>query len=221
MMKNLNIKNFVYTVIIVFILISFSIISFFDLKISSLTDFIGLITNVFTIEMFLIFLFVKYMWKWRIFRQWLVPFPDLNGTWIGYIDSNWRNPKTGEYVQKIPVMLVIYQTFTSISCVMHTQEMKSYSILEGFNIQSEQQIRQFAYIFSTDPRLLLSDRNIRHNGTMMFDIIGEKEIKLKGKYWTDRNTQGEITLVIHSYKRLHEIPDILGNHPLADFKKPL
>lgn len=73
--------------------------------------------------------FVNWAWRWRIFRGWLVPFPDLNGTWQGTIQSRWTNPETGEVPGPIPVVLTIKQSFTRISCVMRTAEMISRSYL--------------------------------------------------------------------------------------------
>ena len=38
--------------------------------------------------------FVLHAWKWRIFRNWLVPFPCLDGTWQGHLQTTWENPDT-------------------------------------------------------------------------------------------------------------------------------
>jgi len=64
--------------------------------------------------------FVSYAWKWRIFRGWLVPFPDLNGTWEGTIQTTWKNLETGEIPGPIPVTLTVKQSFIRMSCVMRT-----------------------------------------------------------------------------------------------------
>src|SRR2546430_12587044 len=42
-------------------------------------------------------LFVVYGWRLPIFRKWLVPFPDLNGTWQGSIQTTWKNPELARY----------------------------------------------------------------------------------------------------------------------------
>src|SRR5947208_1047059 len=44
----------------------------------------------------LVWVFIGYTWRWAIFRNWLVPFPDLNGTWQGTIQTTWADPETGE-----------------------------------------------------------------------------------------------------------------------------
>jgi len=74
-------------------------------------------------------IFVKWAWRWRIFNGRLVPFPDLNGTWHGTIQTTWKNPETEEVPGPIPVILSIKQSFIRISCVMRTAEMTSRSYL--------------------------------------------------------------------------------------------
>ena len=130
-MKNLKVSNFVY------LLVGFSAVAWFGLSLvtgqslANAQSFFKLIPNVVTIDLFIILIFTKWLWSWKIFKGWLVPFPNLNGTWIGQIDSDWKNPETGASTPPIPVMLTIKQSLLNISCVMHTGEMKSYSFSEG------------------------------------------------------------------------------------------
>jgi hypothetical protein len=77
-------------------------------------------------------LFVAYGWRLPIFRRWLVPFPDLNGTWQGSIQTTWKDPETGEIPGPVPAILTIKQSFISISCVMRTAEMCSRSYFADF-----------------------------------------------------------------------------------------
>ena len=41
-------------------------------------------------------LFTTWAWRWRMFSGWLIPFPDLEGTWRGMVVSTWRNPETDQ-----------------------------------------------------------------------------------------------------------------------------
>lgn len=215
-MKNMKIKNYVYMLVIVSAVawIFFAIKDGADL--SDFKAFFKLVPNVVTVDMIFIGFFIKFGWKAKIFQGWLVPFPDLNGTWIGYIHSDWVDPNTNERVKPIPTMLTVYQTFLETNCIMRTGEMKSYSIAEGFNINTEQQLKQLSYIYTSKTRTLVSDRSPQHDGAMVFDIIGADSKKLKGKYWTERKTKGEIVLEFHSKKRLDEMPEFTGKHPVTE-----
>src|SRR5258708_6999820 len=65
-------------------------------------------------------LFVLYGWRWRGFYPWLVSFPNLNGTWKGFIQTTWINPETGKTPGPIPAILTIKQSFIRVSCVLRT-----------------------------------------------------------------------------------------------------
>jgi hypothetical protein len=181
----------------------FSLAYLGELNLSNLKDFAG---------------FVKWGWKIKIFRGWLVPFPNLNGSWVGYIHSEWKNPETGKKPDPIPVMLTVSQSFFHISCLMRTGEMESYSYSEGFLIDTERQIKKVAYSYTSNPRLSLNERSISHDGTVVFNIIEKPKRKLVGRYWTERLTKGEIIIEYYSRELLEEIPENLGDHPVTEIK---
>ena len=158
--------------------------------------------------------FVLYAWKWRIFRNWLVPFPCLEGTWQGHLQTTWKNPDTGEVPGPIPVLLTIRQTFGRISCVMRTAEMTSRSYGADFWIDNDEQVRKLAYCYASVPSVLIPDRSQPHDGAMLFEIIGEPAQKLRGNYWTTRKTTGEVALTFKCRERLDDLPDDFGSHPM-------
>ncbi|MEN8175288.1 MAG: hypothetical protein ABFS23_05975 [Pseudomonadota bacterium] len=160
--------------------------------------------------------FVKWGWKLKIFRGWLVPFPNLNGTWIGFIYSDWENPQTSEKPPPIPVMLTVNQSFFHVSCVMRTSEMESSSFSEGFLIDTDRQLKKVAYFYTSKPRLSLSDRSVLHDGSAVFRIIEKPKLKLTGRYWTERLTKGEITIEHHTGEMLEELPETLSEHPVTE-----
>lgn len=215
-MRNVTFKNSVY------LLVGFSAIAWFSLAyangldLSKLEDFLGLVPKVVSIDLLLIAIFAKWGWKLKIFRGWLVPFPNLNGSWVGFIYSDWKNPKTGEKVSPIPVILIVNQSFFHISCMMRTSEMESSSYSEGFHINPELQIKNIVYSYSSKPRLSLNERSIPHDGTAIFKIIENPKQKLVGRYWTERLTKGEIVLQFHSKELLDELPVDFGEHPVTE-----
>jgi len=157
--------------------------------------------------------FTAYAWRWGVFRGWLVPFPDLDGTWQGTIQTTWKDGN-GTTPGPIPVILTIKQSFGLVSCVMRTAEMSSWSYLADFWLDTDEQIRKLGYCYTSSPSLTVSERSQPHDGTMVLEIIGEPVEKLKGIYWTTRKTTGEVTLTYRCAKRLEEFPNDLGDHPM-------
>ena len=217
-MKNLQVKSSIYALVIVSAIAWFTLAWLSALDLSAATSFFSLIPKVVTCDLLLVLAFTKWGWKWNIFRGWLVPFPNLNGTWTGHIYSDWINPETIKGVASIPVMLTVHQSFFHINCKMMTGEMDSFSTSEGFNIDPERQIKQLAYIYTSKPRISLNQRSLPHDGAIVFDIIEKPVRKLKGRYWTERKTIGEIILTHYSSNLLEDIPEELNQHPVTEEK---
>ena len=93
--------------------------------------------DVVTVYVVLTFVFTKWLWKLPIFRGWLVPFPDLQGTWEGELKSTWTNPETGRVIAPIPAVVVVRQTFSSVSCTLFTEESESYSTAAQISLDEE------------------------------------------------------------------------------------
>lgn len=215
-MKNIQLKSSIYALVVVSALAWFSLAWFSDIDLSAATSFFSLVPKVVTCDLLLVLVFTKWCWKWKAFRGWLVPFPNLNGTWVGNIYSDWINPETGEVVASIPVMLTVKQGFFYINCKMVTGEMESFSTSEGFNIDPERQIKQLAYIYTSKPRIALNQRSVPHDGSIVFDIIEIPSRKLKGRYWTERKTLGEIFLTQYSPDILEDFPEDFDRHPVTE-----
>ena len=216
MMQNIATKSFIYILIGVSAIVWFGLAVMNGLNLSKATDFFSLVPKVVTVDLFLLAVFSKWGWKLTLFQGWLVPFPDLNGTWMGHIYSDWVNPETGEKPQPIPVMLTVKQSFLNISCLMHTGEMISSSYSEGFAINSDRQLKQLAYSYTSRPRIALSERSTPHDGTAVFQIIEKPQKKLVGRYWTERLTKGEVKLNFYCKDILEELPDDVGDHPVTE-----
>jgi len=213
-MKNLNIRAFLFILLGLSAIAWFGIASLIKVDLSNFIEYIKILPQVVSIDLIIYAFFVNWGWKWKIFQSWLVPFPNLNGTWEGYIYSDWIDPKTKNKIDPIPVILTIKQSFSKISCIMKTAEMISQSYGEDFKIDKDRQIRQLVYSYSSKPKLSFSDRSSIHDGTILFDILGNPVSKLKGEYWTSRKTTGEIILKYREKNLLEEIPDDLGKHPM-------
>ena len=217
-MRNITLKSSLYLLIGISAAIWLSLAYFGGLDLSKVKDFFGLLPKVVTIDILIVGVFAKWGWKLKIFRGWLVPFPNLNGSWVGFIYSDWKNPNTGQKPPPIPVMLTVKQSLFHISCMMHTGEMESSSYSEGFLIDTERQIKNLAYSYTSRPRSSLSERSTPHDGTAFFRVIEKPKHKLIGRYWTERLTKGEIVLEHHSKEQLEELPEDFDDHPVTETK---
>ena len=217
-MKNLNMKPFLYLLagfssIVLFVA---ALVQGFDLD--NFLDVLRLIPIVATADGIAYFVFTAWLWRWKHFQGWLIPFPDLNGTWQGHIQTNWKDAESNTS-GPIPAILTIKQSFWRMSCVMRTSEMESHSYYEGFCIDKDAQVRRLCYSYTSRPRTTLRDRSTPHDGTMLFNIIGKPVHKLEGEYWTQRQTTGTVTLTFRIRDLFDEIPSDLSEHPVAGGKK--
>ncbi|MCK5521929.1 MAG: hypothetical protein KAI83_02230 [Thiomargarita sp.] len=213
-MKHLNEKHYIWILIGFSILIYLVILFLFPIVEKTRLNYLKPVPTVVTIDLILVYLFSNFIWKWNLLYSWLVPFPNLNGTWKGVIRSTWVDPKTNKRLNPIPVILTIKQTFLSISCVMRTQEMESRSFIGSFRIDADNQLLQLVYSYASVPTKIVENRSTQHFGTIIFNIINDETQELRGEYWTDRKTTGAIELAFWKNKMLDKYPDDIGEHPM-------
>ena len=213
-MKNIKVKRFAFFMFGLFALCFIAVALATEAEVRDVWSALKIAYKTVPILLIVWTAFVLYAWRWRIFRNWLVPFPFLDGTWQGHLQTTRKNADTGEVLGPIPVLLTIRQTFGRISCVMRTAEMTSRSYCVDFWIDNDEQVRKLAYCYTSVPSVLISDRSQPHDGAMLFEIIGEPAQKLTGNYWTTRKTTGKVTLAFSSRERLDDLPDDFGSHPM-------
>ena len=214
-MKNLHAKRFAIALFLVFA-ISFCWVAYRSGKtVTDLWSTLVIAYKTIPLVLAVVGVFITYLWKLKIFRGWLVPFPDLNGTWQGTIQTTWKNPETGAIPGPIPVILTIKQSFIRISCVMRTAEMASRSYLADFWLDGDEQIRMLGYSYHSKTLPSVMERSQPHDGTIVFELVGNPVEKLKGTYWTSRKSTGEVVLTFRNKKRLEEFPADLGMHPVS------
>jgi hypothetical protein len=212
-MNNLNWKRFGYSLFMVFLASVALLVFIGGHKITDAWSALLVGYKTLPIVTLIVVLFAVYGWRLRIFRRWLVPFPNLNGTWDGTIESTWIDPATNKALGPIPTTVRIRQSFLRISCVMQTGEMVSRSFLAGFWIDPEEQIRKLGYSYSSQPGLPIQHRSPPHEGTALLDVIGDPPRELRGVYWTTRKTTGAISLSFTSRSIIDAPPTAL--HPMT------
>lgn len=130
-------------------------------------------------------------WLWRaslVQRMQFVP-PNISGTWKGVLRSHWTDPATkGRFPQK-KAYLAVKQTFSSVSVVLLTDESQSqsYSVLAKVT-----KVDGLSYLYLNEPDVAAQEGSHMHRGAAMFRLSDSPVSMLRGRYWTDRETGGEL-----------------------------
>lgn len=217
-MKNYNLKNALYATLGISVVVFFCFVVLLKVEEINLIKSLNLLPKVVTVDLILIAIFSVFLWKLRVFKGWLVPFPNLNGTWKGFIHTTWIDPKTNERPAPIPAILTIKQSFFKISCVMRTAEMTSRSIISDFVLDKDNQMKRLFYSYDSNPIQTVKERSPQHCGTMAFDIVEKPKKKLIGEYWTGRKTTGNIEMTYWKKEQIEYYPPELGTHPVSEIR---
>lgn len=143
--------------------------------------------------------FDRWAWaQWPVSR--IVSRPDLRGTWKGEIRSGWTDA-SGESPPPIKAFLVIRQTFSIISIRAITKESSSDSLVAVLQATASGE-HHMTYTYMNVPELLIQDRSRIHHGTASLDIHDAPGgIVLRGSYWTDRDTKGQMEFTNRKKRR--------------------
>lgn len=217
-MKHLNLTRYIWAIAGTLFAIFVLFLVFQPPPENSFINLVKILSSSVGIETILIGVFVKFLWKFRFLQDWFVPFPNLNGTYQGTIQTTWIDTITGERPAPIPAILTIKQSFTHISCVMRTEEMTSFSFISDFILDENNQLKQLSYSYNSQPKQIVIERSPQHYGTIVFDIIEEEKIKLIGYYWTGRKTTGNIEMEFYADDKLDYFPKEFGKHPVSEVR---
>lgn len=138
-------------------------------------------------------LFDRWAWKQPLFQGWFVKRPILVGNWTFVITSLWTDPQTNRRPDPIKATVTIRQTYTHLHLRLDTPE-SSGDFIASKIVTKDDGTYQISGVFRNQPRISLQDRSRTHLGALALDVIGEATSpkELKGHYWTDRGTSGEI-----------------------------
>jgi hypothetical protein len=81
-----------------------------------------------------------------------------------------------------------------------TDESKSTSALA--NVSEADGSVMLTYMYLNKPDLRVEHRSRIHHGSTVFDVSGNPARRLKGHYWTDRDSKGELDFVERDKKKL-------------------
>ena len=131
----------------------------------------------------------RFLWHISPFQRSKWVSRDLRGSWKGKLSSNWIDPQTGRPQPPKTVFLVIRQTSNSISVILLSDESRSRSSLARV---SPDDISALDYMYLNRPTNSIEHRSRIHHGSTSLEVIGNPATRLKGHYWTDRDSRGEI-----------------------------
>jgi hypothetical protein len=133
-------------------------------------------------------------WLWRQpFMQRLPRVPRcIEGTWGGTLTSLWTDPATERRPDQKRVFLVARQTASRVTLVLLTEESTSRSSIA--RLSRDEIGLSLAYMYSNRPDSRVAHRSTMHNGSAFVTISGSAPMQMRGRYWTDRNTRGELDL---------------------------
>lgn len=132
------------------------------------------------------------LWLWRLPLAQVIPQVPrrVHGTWKGVLESFWVDPSTGARPKPKDVYLVVRQTATSVSVKLLTNESRSSSSLAA--VSNVDGTFELTYLYLNRPDTRFEERSRMHHGSTALVISGQPAKRMKGRYWTDRDTKGEL-----------------------------
>jgi hypothetical protein len=143
-------------------------------------------------------LFTSWAWRLPIFQGWLVPFPELQGTWEGTLHSTWPDAATARRTPPVPILIVIKQSYSSISCIMYSRDSTSFSSAAQILGEEDGLPPRLSFNYSNRPRASVREHSQMHGGAAILKIVKRPERVLEGDYWTDRKTTGDLQVLFRS-----------------------
>ena len=131
-------------------------------------------------------------WIWRIRVLQRIPAVPRNvrGTWRGTLTSFWEDPTTSKRPAAQTVFLVVRQSASELTIVLLTSESSSRSSLA--KLSDDGTSASLAYMYLNRPDSRVEHRSRIHNGSAFLEVSGRPATRIRGRYWTDRDTRGEL-----------------------------
>ena len=215
-MKNLNVKLFIW--LFAGLTLLFAVVAKKIHGLPNTSDWLlfKVLSTVVAADYIVWLIFSKWAWKWGIWQGWLVPHPNLDGTWKGIIRSTWIDPATQMRIPEIPALLVVTQSFNRITCRLMTNESSSESFAESFELDQDSHEKVLVYSYRNEPKPTVKDRSQPYDGTVKLRLCRKKKLRLEGKYWNDRSkpVSGEMEFEFWKAERVTTATKELANHPM-------
>ncbi len=160
-------------------------------------------------------LFAKWGWKRWPFSL-LFSRPNVGGTWIGHLESDWRRGVDNPGVA-IPIAFAIRQTFFSLVIHSLTKDREGLSDVAKIVVKEEPDVTYLSYVYSLREEFRAGLGG--QQGAAELRLIGGANQELRGEYWTNTKTRGRL-LVKHCSKQLVDsFGDAREKWPLAQWPR--
>ena len=151
---------------------------------------------VISVVTILAILFETLLWRMPIIRSRISKRPPISGTWRVTLESNFKD-ESGKPIVKT-TYLVISQTLSTLSVRMFTDRAHSYSLTERIRSAPSDDLFELAIVYQNipdiDQRPPGGSGGGIHFGSLLIPNVPYSPKILKGHYWTDRRTEGKLTL---------------------------
>jgi hypothetical protein len=152
-------------------------------------------------------------WVFYFAYGWRVPLlckifyrPNINGTWSGFLNSNWVTPQ-GEKIEPLTFHIVVRQSFLRIHFTTFTEGFVGISYSETFILNKDKGTKNLAYLFRKDTTQN-SDESLQEGATEL-KLIQSNPMILQGKYFSNQNTNGSIKVVFISREHVDSFEQAL------------
>jgi hypothetical protein len=147
------------------------------------------------VALFALALWDHWLWHLPVFQRIPGVPRDVRGTWKGQLRSYWRDPESGTTPAPVVVFLVVRQTATRITARLISSESTSQSSLAA--LSADDGVWSLAYLYLNRPSPRHEARSRMHNGSTHLQVSGLPASRLQGRYWTDRDSRGELEFIVH------------------------
>ncbi|MGH3636131.1 MAG: hypothetical protein ACRDTS_18995 [Mycobacterium sp.] len=101
--------------------------------------------------------------------------------------------------------MVVRQSASELSVKLLTNESRSASSFAGIRLVDGSY--ELLYLYLNRPDSRYESRSRMHHGSTVLDLSGNPVKHLKGRYWTDRDTRGEVDFTERSKKLADDFED--------------
>ena len=135
-----------------------------------------------------------WIWRWPLIQ--LIPGTPRNirGTWKGELETFWKD-EHGVTPPRKTAFLVVRQSASKLSVVLLTNESRSSSTLS--TVSTDRAGVSLDYMYLNWPDARVEDRSRIHHGSASLVVSGAPATRLRGRYWTSRDTRGELDFRSH------------------------
>lgn len=175
-----------------------SIISFIGVALYKGADFqkelLNAITQAVSITILLRFVYVKWLWKWLPWLEYVHSVPYLEGVWSGVFQSTWQPPDGSPPPKGLIEVKISQPNMFTIKVTQKSGESISYSYGESFEHLEDDTIF-LNYSYRNEPNASVRHRSQINYGTSRYRLERKNgTMTLKGAYFTDRKSTGDVEL---------------------------